>query len=52
MSLVKNGHYQIACTKYFEHAHLQPPTTTINHPNQYFEESRNLFIEKDKSLKI
>ncbi|ERL85044.1 DNA primase large subunit [Dendroctonus ponderosae] len=52
MSLVKNGHYQIACTKYFEHVHLQPPTITINHPNQYFEESRNLSIDKDKSLRI
>ncbi|KAJ8913660.1 hypothetical protein NQ315_007377 [Exocentrus adspersus] len=49
LDLAKGGHYQIACTKYFECTHNQPPVMTINHPNQYFEESVNL--SKDKSLK-
>ncbi|CAH2001261.1 unnamed protein product [Acanthoscelides obtectus] len=46
MDLVTNGHYQIACTKYFEYVHGQAPSTTINHPNQYFQESINLAKEK------
>ncbi|CAG9772488.1 unnamed protein product [Ceutorhynchus assimilis] len=50
MQLVNNGHYQIACTKYFQYTHPQPSSNTINHPNQYFEESMNLV--KDKTEKI
>lgn len=45
-TLVTNGHFQIACTKYFEHTHGKMPVNTINHPNQYFEESVNLDKEK------
>ncbi|KAL3267866.1 hypothetical protein HHI36_007007 [Cryptolaemus montrouzieri] len=49
LDLVKNRHFQIACTKYFEYTHsLQAPSTTINHPNQYFEESVNIIGEKKK----
>ncbi|XP_018576961.1 DNA primase large subunit [Anoplophora glabripennis] len=46
LDLAKAGHYQIACGKYFEYTHNQPPSMTINHPNQYFEESMNLAKEK------
>nr|CAH7752526.1 unnamed protein product [Callosobruchus chinensis] len=31
MDLVTNGHYQIACTKYFEYVHGQAPSATISH---------------------
>lgn len=41
LNLSQNGHYQIACTKYFEVKHgLSPSATAINHPNQFFEESQ------------
>ncbi|XP_066151395.1 DNA primase large subunit [Euwallacea fornicatus] len=50
MGLVKNGHYQMACTKYFETTHGQAPALTISHPNQYYEESMNLV--KEKAVKI
>lgn len=43
LTLSQNGHYQIACTKYFEVKHGASPTSTaINHPNQFFEESQKL----------
>lgn len=40
--MVKNTHYQIACTKYFEYTHGKQSKNVIGHPNQYFEESRAL----------
>lgn len=41
LNLSQNGHYQIACTKYFEVKHgVSPSSTAINHPNQFFEESQ------------
>lgn len=39
MELCSKGHYQIACTKYFELTHGQASSAVINHPNQYVEES-------------
>jgi len=43
LTLSQNGHYQIACTKYFEVKHgASPSSTAINHPNQFFEESQKL----------
>ncbi|GAV02409.1 hypothetical protein RvY_12979 [Ramazzottius varieornatus] len=46
ISLVSRGHYQIACTKYFEITHKEKLENalveSIQHPNQYFEESRRL----------
>lgn len=35
------GHYQLACTKYFEVTHNVTNINGINHPNQYFEDSQN-----------
>lgn len=46
LNLTKEGHYQIACSKYFELTHNQAPSSFINHPNQYYEESYNLSNEK------
>lgn len=51
MSLVNSSHYQIACTKYFEYTHGQPSKNVINHPNQYFDESRASLTENVKSTK-
>lgn len=40
VNYASKGHYQIACTKYFEASHNISLDTGINHPNQYFEESQ------------
>lgn len=45
-NLSKSGHFQLACTKLFEITHQKPGAApisidTIEHPNQYFELSRN-----------
>lgn len=42
MTLVKENHYQLACTRYFEITHSSENQPGFNHPNQYFEESRKL----------
>jgi DNA primase large subunit len=49
--LVTNGHYQVACGKYFEFSRGKAPTNGINHPNQYFEESMNIEKEASESKK-
>nr|XP_023014675.1 DNA primase large subunit-like [Leptinotarsa decemlineata] len=48
LEMASDGHYQIACTKYFECIHGQAPSTAINHPNQYFAESTSLAKEKEQ----
>ncbi|KAF5275591.1 hypothetical protein FQA39_LY06703 [Lamprigera yunnana] len=48
LNLVKENHYQIACTKYFEYTQGKPSKTVINHPNQYFEESQELLLYDTK----
>ncbi|GAQ82103.1 Eukaryotic-type DNA primase large subunit [Klebsormidium nitens] len=40
MTKVKNHHYQLACAATFEGVHGAPCESGINHPNQYFDESR------------
>lgn len=42
MNLVKESHYQLACTKYFEIGHGVENQPGFNHPNQYYEESRKI----------
>lgn len=54
MDLVKESHYQLACTRYFELTHSVQDKPGFNHPNQYFEESRKILtgdtsISQDKS---
>ena len=41
MTIVKNGHYQVACTRLYEMTHQNEKETvdTIAHPNQWFEMS-------------
>ncbi|XP_008207104.1 DNA primase large subunit isoform X1 [Nasonia vitripennis] len=40
--LASEGHYILACTRYFESTHKQPPARMFLHPNHYFQESRNI----------
>ncbi|XP_044174076.1 DNA primase large subunit-like [Acropora millepora] len=46
MEFVKESHYQLACTRYFELTHGLTASSAINHPNQYFDES--LQSQKDE----
>jgi DNA primase large subunit len=43
---VTQGHFQIACGKYFQVTHGVQFDVAINHPNQYFEESQKVFNGK------
>lgn len=40
--MAKKGHYQIACSKYFDAVHNTDFGLGINHPNQFFEESQKI----------
>jgi len=45
MSDVKGGHFGVACTKYFLAMHPgveEHDINSINHPNQYFDESQRI----------
>ncbi|KAG7311715.1 hypothetical protein JYU34_002768 [Plutella xylostella] len=42
VEMAKKGHYQIACSKYFDSVHNIELGLGINHPNQYFEESQKI----------
>jgi DNA primase large subunit len=42
-NLVKDSHYQLACVRYFEVTHkVDQADFVLQHPNQYFEKSREL----------
>ena len=45
MELVKQGHYQLACGRYFEAKHKSDTKFAPQHPNQYYDESRKLLAE-------
>jgi len=49
MNLVRDSHYQLACTRYFEITHGQDNHPGINHPNQYYEESRKILAGEKPS---
>lgn len=40
--MTKKGHFQIACSRYFDAVHNNDLGLGINHPNQFFEESQNI----------
>lgn len=40
--MTKKGHFQVACSKYFDAVHHTDLGIGINHPNQYFEESQKI----------
>lgn len=40
MEFVKESHYQLACTRYYELTHGVTASSAVHHPNQYFDESR------------
>ncbi|XP_052757862.1 DNA primase large subunit [Galleria mellonella] len=40
VDITKKGHFQVACSKYFDAVHNIDLGLGINHPNQYFEESQ------------
>ncbi|KAM3962800.1 LOW QUALITY PROTEIN: DNA primase large subunit [Aphomia sociella] len=42
VDITKKGHFQVACSKYFDAVHNVDLGLGINHPNQYFEESQKL----------
>jgi DNA primase large subunit len=43
---VTQGHYQLACGKYFQLSHGVQSDVSIMHPNQYFMESQNVLTGK------
>lgn len=40
--MAKKGHFQIACSRYFNAVHNIDLDLGINHPNQFFEESQKI----------
>ncbi|GIY50609.1 DNA primase large subunit [Caerostris darwini] len=55
LDLSSRGHYQIACTRFFEVTHNETSVDQgISHPNQYFEESQKILtgvVKKDNVAK-
>ncbi|XP_020253481.1 probable DNA primase large subunit isoform X1 [Asparagus officinalis] len=45
----RNHHYQLACTLTFEAIHATSCESGINHPNQYFSESRKILQPKSQT---
>lgn len=48
VDLAKQGHYQVACSKYFDITNNVHIELGVNHPNQYFEESQNISAGQGK----
>lgn len=46
VSYATKGHYQIACAKYFQAAHETDLLEGITHPNQFFEKSQEIMLER------
>lgn len=52
LDLATGGHYQVACTRCFELTHkVDTLNQAINHPNEYFEESRKVLANEVKTEK-
>ncbi|KAF2597770.1 hypothetical protein F2Q68_00008468 [Brassica cretica] len=52
MDKVRNKHYQLACTLTFEAVYGTSCDVGINHPNQYFEESRKILKSKTPAAPV
>lgn len=52
IELAKEGHYSLACTRYFQALHKQPPEQPIFHPNGYFAESRKILTRGDDNTDL
>ncbi|GBP70610.1 DNA primase large subunit [Eumeta japonica] len=48
VDLAKRGHFQIACSKYFNAVHNVELDLGLNHPNEYFEASQKLLRGETK----
>ena len=51
---LKGGHYQVACTRYFEATHKDvaiDSMSPISHPNQFFDESKKVYEGETKPSK-
>jgi DNA primase large subunit len=42
MQYSDNNNFQISCQRYFELSHKTDEIVPINHPNQYFEQSKRI----------
>ena len=42
MEYSDNNNFQISCQRYFELSHKTDEIVPINHPNQYFEQSKRI----------
>ncbi|KAK7400033.1 hypothetical protein VNO78_11232 [Psophocarpus tetragonolobus] len=49
---VRNRHYQLACTLTFEALHGMSCDAGINHPNQYFSDSRKILDSKTSAISL
>ncbi|KAI9030926.1 eukaryotic and archaeal DNA primase, large subunit-domain-containing protein [Phycomyces nitens] len=54
MTLVNNRHYQLACTRHFEvtHPEATEKPSVIEHPNQYYEMSKNIADDAAKNAAL
>lgn len=48
---VRKGHYQIACSKYFQITHETKEMAPINHPNHFFEASQEVMGNRQNKVK-
>lgn len=46
LKLSNSGHYQSACSKYFEATHGEGGSVVVNHPNQYYKMSSSKSMDK------
>lgn len=53
LKLVQENHFQLACQKYFEYTHDKVSVDGgIHHPNQYFEESENVYLGHARKTRV
>eukprot|EP01137_Pigoraptor_chileana_P008783 Opistho-2@56107 len=54
LQLIKEGHFQLACTRYYEAANKMEAGGAgfvVNHPNQYFDEAHKIILGKAGGVK-